>query len=413
MHSRGTGDTQSMDVLPAVPEERGAFTAGGGGTPTGPTVPRTGAFGALRTRWLVLWAGAGLLVVSGAFAVIGELGSTTSDELLGALLYLPIIAWIWIMVVRRGGVRLGAMLRWPGLGAYWFVVAGLLVVQLLFSLAAITLTELVAPWMDDSLEGVGRGNLLLALLGLVVLPPLVEEITFRGILLERFAVKWRVGVAVVVSAVLFGILHADPVGAGMFGVVTGLLYLRTGSLWPGIIIHLVNNLVAVIAVRMTGPASPTPAPELSDSLISAGLFLALSLPFLVWFIWANWPARGTLTPYQSYEIRAGLPPRSFTPVLWTGAAAPVRVEATSTHVIVSDASASPVAVLPLERVRAVYPSSVAGGTQVVILLHDGSWTTMQVPPGDPSANRALALTVAERAQCLSPLSSGVAVVPRG
>ena len=91
--------------------------------------------------------------------------------------------------------------------------------------------------------------------------------------------------------------------------------------------------------------------------MSAGLFLALSLPFLVWFIWSHWPARGTLTPYQRYEMQAGLPPRTFRSVAWSGAAAPVTVEATSTHVIVSDATASPVAVLPLERVRAVYPSS--------------------------------------------------------
>lgn len=388
----------SMDVIPVGPAGSGEPATISSTSPSGPRAPRTGAFGALHTRWLILWAGAGVVLISLVFAALGELGTPASDELLSALLYLPIIAWIWFVVVRRGGVHLGAMLRWPALGSYWFVVAGILVVQFMFSLAAITLTELVAPWMDDSLAGVGQGNLLLALIGIVILPPLVEEITFRGILLERFAVKWRVGVAVIVSAVFFGILHADPIGAGMFGVVTGLLYLRTGSLWPGILIHFVNNLVAVIAIRVAGPEAAAQSPTLSESLMSAGLFLLLSLPFLVWFIWTHWPARGSLTPYQRYEMRAGLPPRTFRPVAWSGAAAPVQVEATSTHVMVSDATGAPVAVLPLERVQAVYPSNVPGGSQVVILLNDGSWTTMQVPPGDPRANRALALTLSERAQ---------------
>ncbi len=401
----------SMDVLPAGSEDRETVTTGGIAAPTSPRAPRTGAFGTLHTRWLPLWALVGGLLIAGAFALIVGPATAESEALLGALFYVPIIAWIGFAVVRRGRVRLGVLLRWPSLGTYWFVVAGMLVVQFVFSLAAITLTELVAPWMDDSLAGVGQGNLVVALIGLAILPPLVEEITFRGILLERFAVKWRVGVAVIVSAVLFGILHADPVGAGMFGVVTGLLYLRTGSLWPGIIIHFVNNLVAVIAIRMTGSEAATPTRELSESLMSAGLFLALSLPFLVWFIWSHWPARGTPTPYQHYEMQAGLPPRTFRSVAWSGAAAPVTVEATSTHVIVSDATASPVAVLPLERVRAVYPSAVVGGTQVVILLNDGSWTTMQVPPGDSRANRTLALTVGERAQFASPPSSGVATLP--
>jgi hypothetical protein len=184
----------------------------------------------------------------------------------------------------------------------------------------------------------------------------------------------------------------------MFGVVTGLLYLRTGSLWPGILIHFVNNLVAVIAIRVAGPEAAAQNPTLSESLMSAGLFLVLSLPFLVWFIWTHWPARGSLTPYQRYEMQAGLPPRTFRLVAWSGAAAPVQVEATSTHVMVSDAAGAPVALLPLERVQGVYPSNVPGGSQVVILLNDGSWTTMQVPPGDPRANRALALTLSERAQ---------------
>ena len=401
----------SMDVIPVGPAGGGEPTAISGASPSGPPAPRTGAFGTLHTRWLLLWAGAGAVLISLAFAALGEMGIPVSDELLTALLYLPIVAWIWFMVVRRGGVHLSALLRWPALGSYWFVVAGILVVQFMFSLAAITLTELVAPWMDDSLEGVGQGNLLLALIGIVILPPLVEEITFRGILLERFAVKWRVGVAVIVSAVFFGILHADPIGAGMFGVVTGLLYLRTGSLWPGIIIHFVNNLVAVIAIRVAGSEVAAQTPTLSESLMSAGLFLALSLPFLVWFIWTHWPARGSLTPYQRYEMRAGLPSRTFRPVAWSGAAAPVQVEATSTHVMVSDAAAAPVAVLPLERVRAVYPSTVPGGSQVVILLNDGSWTTMQVPPGEAKANRTLALTLSERAQ-LADLHGVAAPMPQ-
>jgi hypothetical protein len=397
-----------MDVIPMGPAGRGDLATRQGPAPAGPPAPRTGAFGALHTRWLVLWAGAGAVLISLVLGVLGTLEDPASNELIGVLLYLPVIAWIGVMVVRRGGVRLGAMLRWPALGTYWFVVAGILVVQFLFSVAAITLTELVAPWMDDSLEGVGQGNVLLALVGIVILPPLVEEIAFRGVLLERFAVKWRVGVAVIVSAVCFGILHADPLGAGMFGVVTGLLYLRTGSLWPGIIIHFVNNLVALVSIRSVGPDAPAQTPTLSESLMTAGLFLVVSLPFLVWFIGRNWPARGGLTPYQRFEIQAGLPARTFRPVSWSGAAAPVQVEATATHVVVSDIAATPVAVLPLERVSAVYPSNAPGGSQVVILLRDGSWTTMQVPPGEPTANRELALTLGERAQHVGQVSAAPA-----
>ena len=388
----------SMDVTPAGQITAGAVPAGGGPRPTtvGPAPPRTGAFSTLRTRWLVVWALVGALLIMGLTEAAVALGLPVSDELTGVLLYVPVIAWVWYMVVRRGGVNLGAMLRWPRLGSYWFVVAGLLVVQLLFSLAAITLTTLVAPWMFDSLEGVGEGNLALATLGLVVLPPLVEEVVFRGVLLERFSVKWRVGVAIVLSAVFFGILHADPVGAGMFGLITGLLYLRTGSLWPGIIIHFVNNLVALVATRLAGPDTGTDALEVSDALVSAGVLLLLSLPFLAWFIRANWPARGTPTPYQRHEMQVGLPPRSFDSVAWSGVHATVRVQVTSTHVEVSDEVGTPIARLPLNRVRAVYPANVPGGTEIVLLLNDGSWTTLRAPLGDPKMTDALSASLTER-----------------
>ena len=90
------------------------------------------------------------------------------------------------------------------------------------------------------------------------LPPLVEEIIFRGFLLERWSVKWRVGVAVIVQAVAFGILHVDPVGAGVFGVVMALMYLRSGSLWSRSM-HAINNgtvLLAVIAGAGAVPIRP-------------------------------------------------------------------------------------------------------------------------------------------------------------
>jgi hypothetical protein len=137
-------------------------------------------------------------------------------------------------------------------------------------------------------------------------------------------------------------------------------------------------------------------------LLSAAIFLTLSVPFLAWFIRVHWPRRGTLTPYQRHEVATGLPTRQVEPVAWSGASRPVRLEATATHLVVADpgtgrGASQPLAVLPLERVRAAYPTLVPGGEQVVVLLKDGSWTTVQVVGGSPAANRALARIISERA----------------
>jgi membrane protease YdiL (CAAX protease family) len=367
--------------------------------------PRTGAFSKVRARWLPVWTVLGAVAVMAvAYAVAAALGVGLPDELVGVLLYLPMVAWVWFVVVRRNGVDLSVMLRWPRLGTYWWAVAGLFVVQLLFSLGAVTLTQLVFPGLTDSLEGVGEGNLVLAILGLAILPPLVEEVVFRGILVERLSVKWRTSVAVIVSAVAFGILHVDPVGAGMFGLMTGLLYLRTGSLWPGILIHFANNLLALVAARTATADAAAQAPGVTESLVSAGMLLVLSVPFLAWFIIRNWPRTRALTPYQQFESGpAGLAPSVFPDVVWSAAAAPVRLTATATHLIVdlpggaAGESSHPLAVLPIEQVASAYPANIPGGQVVVVLLDDGTWTTLRVGYGDPGPTAELARAITERA----------------
>ncbi len=361
--------------------------------------PRTGAFAGVHARWLPLCVLAGWLVVTGADLLASEVfGVTLSGEAYGILIYAVVVAWVWVTVVRRGGVNLAVMLRWPRLGTYWFVVAGLLLLQFIFSLAAILLTELVFPGLSESVDDVGQGNLVLAALGLVVLPPLVEELVFRGVLIERFTVKWRVGVAVLVSSVLFGVLHVDPVGAGMFGVVTGLLYLRTGSLWPGILIHAGNNLVALIAIQLSDPSAvEPPPPTVAETLVAAGGLLAVSVPFLAWFIVRTWPTRRTPTPYQRHELEHGLPSRSIAGVEWSGTPGLLTLRVTGTDATLTDTSGGELAVLPLRRVAAVYPSASPSGQQVVVLLLDGSWTTLRRPPGAVRPTLDLALTLRERA----------------
>ncbi len=388
----------TMDVLNA-----GAAALPAPAPPAAPAPPRTGAFADVRARWLLVWALGGALLISGlADGAASAFDIVIADDLLTILMYLPMVAWVAVAVVRRAGVDLRPMFRWPRLGRYWWIVAGLFILQLVFSLAAITLTQLVFPGLGDGLEDVGQGNLVIAVLALVVTPPLVEETVFRGVLLERYAVKWRLGVGILVSALFFGVLHVDPIGAGMFGVVTGLLYLRTRSLWPGILLHAANNLFVLVATRTVDPGVDVAEPTLTESLTSAGVLLAISVPFLAWYIRSHWPDRSTLTPYQRHEVAVGLPARTFAGLRWSAVRGPVRLEASSTRAEVVDATGVALAVLPLDRVRAVYPTDAPGGQAVVVLLHDGSWTTLRPTPDSPKRAAVLALTLTERVRFPPP-----------
>ncbi|WP_176908081.1 CPBP family intramembrane glutamic endopeptidase [Hymenobacter lapidiphilus] len=84
------------------------------------------------------------------------------------------------------------------------------------------------------------------LLGGIVIPVL-EEVLFRGVLLQGLLRNKKPWVAIGQQALLFGLIHFNPaqsVGAFLIGLLLGWLCYRTGSLLPGIGIHALNNLGA-------------------------------------------------------------------------------------------------------------------------------------------------------------------------
>lgn len=95
-------------------------------------------------------------------------------------------------------------------------------------------------------------NILLGLLFTAVLPALAEEILFRGVLLNSFNKKWGKFVAILASSLVFGIYHMNwlqGIFAFLLGLILGYSYLMTGSLWVPIIIHFINNAIAVLATH--------------------------------------------------------------------------------------------------------------------------------------------------------------------
>lgn len=142
----------------------------------------------------------------------------------------------------------------------------------------------------------------LMLLLVVVLAPVVEEFIFRGVLLQRWAMKWGLRKALVASSVLFGLLHPNnPVGLTLFGLAMGLLYVRSRSLWVPIVCHGLNNLAAVGISRLgkvTGSENvPVTVEEMQTGWKIGLLLVIISVPFLWRFVRQSWPRRQTSIPY--------------------------------------------------------------------------------------------------------------------
>lgn len=83
--------------------------------------------------------------------------------------------------------------------------------------------------------------------GVGVTAPLCEEYFFRGVFQQGLASRRPPASAVVLTALIFSAFHLDPVGflaRFELGLLFGFLFLRSGSLWPGVMAHAANNLVS-------------------------------------------------------------------------------------------------------------------------------------------------------------------------
>ena len=103
----------------------------------------------------------------------------------------------------------------------------------------------------DSPSVLGNGgdwtNFVVEILGVAVLVPLVEEFAFRGVVFSALR-KYGTGFAIAGSAVIFGIAHME-LSSVLFALIAGLamgwVYARTNNLWLTVMIHALNNGIAV------------------------------------------------------------------------------------------------------------------------------------------------------------------------
>ncbi len=124
---------------------------------------------------------------------------------------------------------------------------------------------------------IGVDGFLIATLSTAVLPAVLEEFIIRGIVMQplrRFGDKF----AIVASALIFGIMHGNMVQIPytvVAGLFLGYLAIATGSLWPSIILHFINNFYSVIllvAYDNMGDAAGGIA-----SILFIGLFIILGI----------------------------------------------------------------------------------------------------------------------------------------
>lgn len=177
--------------------------------------------------------------------------------------------------VRRARPRYLAAAALLGI-AMWYLTALLVV--------------LVVPRRDTAeLEQlVEQAPLVPTLIALAVFPPVAEELLFRGVLVRSLAPRMGGPLAVIACAAVFGAYHLFPpqmVSTFALGLVLGFVTVRSRSIVPAMITHVLNNTVAVVLTRDTltglGPwidAHPTAMLIGATAVVGLGIALAAKAP---------------------------------------------------------------------------------------------------------------------------------------
>jgi sodium transport system permease protein len=93
----------------------------------------------------------------------------------------------------------------------------------------------------------------LPLLAFAVAPAVCEELAFRGFMLSGMQRSGRTWLPIILSSVAFGVVHMIPqqvFNAILLGIVLGSLAVRSGSLIPGVVFHLLFNGTQVVLARV-------------------------------------------------------------------------------------------------------------------------------------------------------------------
>lgn len=236
------------------------------------------AYGALFAVWTVgafylaqfvlvaiLW-----LLAQANIALPPTINETVLQTVMSIITYLLAIALAtlapWLILRQKTTLKevgLGQRLPlWRDIGLAPVAYVG----AMILSWVALVVAQVVLPDFDPmtkqqiGFESVtARYEMLLAFFSLVVLAPVCEELLFRGYMYGKLRKYFNAFWAIAVTSIVFGMLHVYG-GPGMplqwnaalsitiLAFFLGALREYTGSVWAGILLHMIKNMIAFMAL---------------------------------------------------------------------------------------------------------------------------------------------------------------------
>ncbi len=129
------------------------------------------------------------------------------------------------------------------------LIAGAILVNLVIAIGLAYVFPESAGNVETVFGDIMSGNVLAVLLVVAVAPAVCEEMLFRGVILHSLQTRYRVPSAIAVTAILFGLYHMSVIKfipTGLLGLLFCIVAWKTGSIYPAMLMHFINNAISVI-----------------------------------------------------------------------------------------------------------------------------------------------------------------------
>ena len=272
-----------------------------------------------------------IFVIFLALILTGKIENKSIEELLEnkdflAIVTVPVLtlqAWYFFHELKRAKVNL-----WQLIGSFrkinFKLPIGLAVLNYFFASGSSTmilygLSFIVPKYVEGQINKVYATTPLgytFFTIAALLFAPIMEELFYRGIIFQKLAITKDSVKALIISALIFTAVHfrSDVISLFVIGVTLAILYLKTKQIIVPIICHFVYNLIFITKLIYWNFFSNIDSSQTTiakfhqdfiDNLEWEILFVALSAPYLCYFIYKNFPRHYELKklPYFANHVK--------------------------------------------------------------------------------------------------------------
>ncbi|MBR5211358.1 MAG: CPBP family intramembrane metalloprotease [Bacteroidales bacterium] len=213
-------------------------------------------YGGMMTLFVMFLLGAllGNILVGALTFVSTEFATIYGTVISYPVMFIP--PWLYVSAKSRRneffetGYALDSS-HFGSLGAFSMaVIVSIATMAMAFMADSLNVLMPEAPeWFEKAMEQIMDAPVWITLISVSVFAPLFEEWLCRGMVLRGLLQKTHPASAILVSAAFFAVLHMNPwqaLPAFLLGILFGYVYYKTGSLKLTMLMHCVNNTMAVV-----------------------------------------------------------------------------------------------------------------------------------------------------------------------